>query len=658
MADSPSLSTGFTSQSIQNTLHQVATSLPTPRKQNIACDACRNRKVKCHQRVGQEKCSHCQTKGYPCTFFVQQATSEKKRGTGSTRRRGSSISSDQVQTSLLAAPTTPATPTTPRLPATFNHPSHPVGTSGHQSHSLSTRVSDDQNNIMQLILYLLTPEDPSQMPTYLSNGGYRGYRHTGHEKNYVSWGEIGRKLEDQVFRTEFALDLVEVYFQICHTRMPLLSPDEFRNDLRKCIPSNLLAQLTMPVSFLQAPQIHSADPDRTVHPALLAIVLAWGAKFSEHPILVQDRTENGGRSCIAQTLLSKSREVAEAEKVHRVATPDHIVTALLMEPLQSQNPNDPDGTRHFWVSCAIRHLFDLQINHRSSKDNFVNGELKGTLRLAWWIAVLGDAYCAAFFRKKCVIEDEDYNIDVLDEEQTEAHHAGNMNGTSSAQSQYHSWMMAAHAMARCARLMARQLWRPVTEAEGIPAEQVYHIAKLLDNWRDEYLTRVGVPSNFQAEWDFVAAVSACSSDAQFHVLWVVLYNAIDEFGIREFNDATRSGQSPSRLVNYAQIEAVKNRVSDEALRGALRIAGLAGVLTSNGYLRLDPNVLHFAIYAAGVLLARLGRPEVRACVAGLQQYGYAYEEAFSQAAEIEQLFNENGSGLLPDTQFVDPFTHS
>lgn len=64
-------------------------------------------------------------------------------------------------------------------------------------------------------------------------------------------------------------------------------------------------------------------------------------------------------------------------------------------------------------------------------------------------------------------------------------------------------------------------------------------------------------------------------------------------------------------------------------------------MTSNGYLRLDPNVLHFAVYTAGMLLAKLGKEEVLDCIAGLKQYGYAYEETFDQAEEMERLYQQN-----------------
>jgi hypothetical protein len=70
------------------------------------------------------------------------------------------------------------------------------------------------------------------------------------------------------------------------------------------------------------------------------------------------------------------------------------------------------------------------------------------------------------------------------------------------------------------------------------------------------------------------------------------------------------------------------------------------VLTSNGYLRLDPNVLHFAIYTAGVALAKLGKLETQYCIEGLRQYGYAFEEAFDQATEIERIY---GQALLANS---------
>lgn len=68
---------------------------------------------------------------------------------------------------------------------------------------------------------------------------------------------------------------------------------------------------------------------------------------------------------------------------------------------------------------------------------------------------------------------------------------------------------AAHALARIARQMSRQLWRPATESDGISLDVLNGFMSMLSEWRDEHLQHVGVPSNFEAEWDFVSAVTAC-----------------------------------------------------------------------------------------------------------------------------------------------------
>lgn len=75
-----------------------------------------------------------------------------------------------------------------------------------------------------------------------------------------------------------------------------------------------------------------------------------------------------------------------------------------------------------------------------------------------------------------------------------------------------------------------------------------------------------------------------ASDATYHIMWIILFNALDDFGIREVNDIVRTGSPGNTAPNHAQIEGMKKKFSEEALHGALRIAGLAGVLTSNGYL--------------------------------------------------------------------------
>lgn len=50
-------------------------------------------------------------------------------------------------------------------------------------------------------------------------------------------------------------------------------------------------------------------------------------------------------------------------------------------------------------------------------------------------------------------------------------------------------------------------------------------------------------------------------------MWIILFSALDDYGIKELNTT----MAPP---NVAEIESVKRKVADEALHGALRIAGL------------------------------------------------------------------------------------
>ena len=102
--------------------------------------------------------------------------------------------------------------------------------------------------------------------------------------------------------------------------MPLLSPNEFRTRLK----AYLRPTTTLDPTILPLPH------------ALLATVIAWGAKFSEHPLLVHDRETNSGRSRICRILTRRAREVSEGEKIHRLPTFDNVIIALLLEPLQSR----------------------------------------------------------------------------------------------------------------------------------------------------------------------------------------------------------------------------------------------------------------------------------------------------------------------------------
>lgn len=62
--------------------------------------------------------------------------------------------------------------------------------------------------------------------------------------------------------------------------------------------------------------------------------------------------------------------------------------------------------------------------------------------------------------------------------------------------------------------------------------------------------------------------------------------------------------------------------------------------------RLDPAVMHVSCSQAGTFLARLGRPEVKNCIDGLEQYSCTYEEAGDQAIEVSRIYHQAANGEL------------
>ncbi|KAI0373751.1 hypothetical protein BV20DRAFT_962326 [Pilatotrama ljubarskyi] len=533
-----------------------------------------------------------------------------------------------------------------------------------------------------LLTYIFSPPDPSAATGQANGSAHPRVGSSPSPSAYAEWGALAHRLNEENFRIEFALDLVEVFFQIVHTRLPLLNPAQFRTRLHYSLYStgsqNGGTSPSTPTGSAVAQQQRTRNSNsplggqsaqqRPLHPALVATVIAWGAKFSEHPLFIADRHRNSGQSHFAKVLINRARDLAEDMKVHRIPNADHVVIALLIEPLQSQSLEDNAGFHGFWLGSAIRLLLDLQINHKSVMSNIEDPEARGTMIFAWWMACLADAYRSVYYRRKPMLDDDDYDIDFytvgpVPPDIIESHAPQPspreqleflVRHPSTARKPFHGvvqpltdgralytqgYYRAAHALARIARQMSRQLWRPATESDGIPIEVLANFMTLLNEWRDEHLQHVGVPTNFEAEWDFVSAVTACASDATYHIMWIILFNALDDFGIREVNDVTRAGTPETMLPQHAQIEERKRKVMTEALHGATRIAGLAGVLATNGYLRLDCAVMHVSCIQAGMLLARLGRPEVSNCITGLEQYSYAYEECADQAAEMKRVYS-------------------
>lgn len=121
-------------------------------------------------------------------------------------------------------------------------------------------------------------------------------------------------------------DLLDTYYSIVHIRFPFLDSDDFR-------------------ARFSDPDTHPEGP--LYHP-LLAVALAWGARFSDHPVIIADREEitsrltgaSGAgmhgqpeRSRLVQMMIIRAREVAEVNKAFRNAKVDNVRVAMLLESL-------------------------------------------------------------------------------------------------------------------------------------------------------------------------------------------------------------------------------------------------------------------------------------------------------------------------------------
>jgi len=66
-----------------------------------------------------------------------------------------------------------------------------------------------------------------------------------------------------------------------------------------------------------------------------------------------------------------------------------------------------------------------------------------------------------------------------------------------------------------------------------------------------------------------------ATDATYHVMWVIVFDAVDDFGVKEMNDIARDHDPDLGPPQFPpHMDDVKARVYDEAFRGASRIAGL------------------------------------------------------------------------------------
>lgn len=612
------------------------------RKQNSACDACRNRKVRCHRAPGEEKCSHCRAKGIECTtIYVQLATTGAKRPSK-------------------------------RLRMDVGE-----GTIGEGTRD----VGEESTNVVKYIL--LRDSDYANHVFGLS------YPEMARRRPPTTAAES--RLANATARHEFVSSLLETYFSTVHIRYPILDPQEFSQRFHH----------------------HSTETGGPPSDVLIAVLLAWGAKFSTHPIILADRREaaneelsptqvqkrtaaneradgkkrNGeasvntnnrnkgiGRSRIAEDLIVKAQEVLDRNKAHRIATMDNTKAALIIQALfwqQASETECDDATvpaelrsrkrrgvyicNGVWVNSALQHMFEMKVHLQETVVRISDENQRNQIAMSWWLACMMDAHMSAFYRKKPVLSKDDYTTQPPLPLSVTSNDGPQQGPQPMAPDQgFRIWINSALDQVEMMRAVYPTLWTPLAKRQGISARKLERLVSMAYRWRSTHLPNVGAPDpDWPSHWKFADAVTACSSDINYQIIWVLIWQAVDEFGIAELkvNDLSsfasvslQHGESIGIPTTVAEMELEQSKIGglrksiyDEALKASLRCADLSGMLCDFDYLQHEAGIMKFSLCEVGYCLTQFKRPEVYKIIDGLRQYGQAFEECYHQANELERL---------------------
>ena len=76
-----------------------------------------------------------------------------------------------------------------------------------------------------------------------------------------------------------------------------------------------------------------------------------------------------------------------------------------------------------------------------------------------------------------------------------------------------AFLGAASAGSKMCRQLCADLWHPRVPDMGIPLAALETFINACSSWRDNFLSQLGVPSQWPNSWNFDAAITACSTDA-------------------------------------------------------------------------------------------------------------------------------------------------
>lgn len=303
------------------------------------------------------------------------------------KRRKYASTVDPASSSAIA-PLTPATSTTSsNLPA------------------LPSR--DPSAQIRVLLAYLFWPYvvRDSDSSSEAARAGYRDWIAGPHELGWPKAptfegkpSEAHLKLLDEAARADLAADLIETYFQIVHIRFPLIDPDLFRKQFA-----------------------NPSGPHGPPLAALVATVLGWGAKYSEHPIVTADREEcsrnlhNGRqRSRLVQVMTCRAQQILETDKLARLATMESVQTCYLMGVLQGESLSSPRSMCPIWFRVATTQAQFLGYNKRKVLQELRDPRSRFSAAFCWWIISWSDALISVIHRHTPALGNDDEDIEAID----------------------------------------------------------------------------------------------------------------------------------------------------------------------------------------------------------------------------------------------------
>lgn len=173
---------------------------------------------------------------------------------------------------------------------------------------------------------------------------------------------------------------------------------------------------------------------------MLAVAIAFGSRFSAHPIINDDREECMGRdevaygagkrpprSRIVQLLVIRAREVVEAQKTYRIGNLNNVQVLFYTEFLvarewlssRSTHPNPlrnaiheeeyvspvqrgcPSNATEYYphnLAAAVKHVKILGYGSPKALEAFASEKEKSAAVSAWWLVCIWEGFRSIFHR--------------------------------------------------------------------------------------------------------------------------------------------------------------------------------------------------------------------------------------------------------------------